>query len=313
MKKKLLFVLMALVCAFTCAFAMTGCSKGVQYKFELSEGGESYTFTGISYYSNGSSEKIEIEIPAEYKGKPVTKIKEGACDGLHIRKVTIPNTVTFIDKEAFRSSEIETVVFGDYSQAELATHDDTLQPYSLYIGERAFAGNEIKNVTIPENAHLGARAFQSSEVESVTFKGGVSVKKDGSTNFDAFSSCKLKSIDLPDNDAGYSIALSYFIETQPRIDHIKDYVMTLEYVVVPKHVKVSEQYWANKQIANEDIYPPIIYFKGDILEFKGPSGTLKCKEYNKSEKTFSQFVFYYSEDSKSGNYWHYLNDKPTKW
>lgn len=322
MKKKLLFTLAASVCALTCAFSLAACGDDNKdmIEFELSSDGSYYSVSKINH--NKSTEKRELTIPAEHEGKPVKRIQEDAVVNKyysHFSRVTIPDSVTYIADEAFKGCDIDALVFGSYENAELNTDNDKIQPYSIYIGAQAFMNNNLKALTVPENAYLSNQSFSDNPIATVKFNGGISVDKDGNYTLNAFhGSTALQSIDLPENTVKYNVGLSSLTLTQSSgtssID-IASYKMPLEYVVVPENVTLTGD-WARGQIDNKDIYPPKIYYKGAAGLPKiagGVTGTTKVYQTGKPEMTFGQFVYNYSETKSSGNTWHYVNGVPTKW
>ena len=115
----------------------TEASKGLVY---APSGASGYIIAGI-----GSCEDKHIIIPAFIDDKPVTAIAEGAFTGnLGIERVTLPDSVTVIDKKAFRGCRNLKKV--DWS-AGLER-----------IGEGAFYGSGLTEVTLPDSV----RTVQSS-------------------------------------------------------------------------------------------------------------------------------------------------------
>lgn len=317
MKKKLLLTVTAFVCAVICAigFAACGDKESVKLSYELSADGNFYTVTKIK-----TSEKVDVEIPSEHDGKPVKKIADSAASG-KIARLTVPNTVNYIGEKAFYGSDVESVTFGDYANAELTTCDSKIQPYSLYVGDKAFIQCKLTKITIPANAYLGSAVFQSEGITEVKFEGNVSVTTDGNYELTAFRYCPLTSIILPEATANYSVGLSGLANTSPYPFDEKTFTLPLKFVVVPSCVKLTGN-WARAQINNGDIYPPEIYCKAtaamaDATPFYSSIKDIlrtNCSQNGKPVKEFGQFVFYYSETKPaSGDGWRFVNGVPAKW
>lgn len=316
MKKKFLFTFTALLCAVVCAVGFAACSEksAVKLSYELSSDSSYYTVTEIS-----TSEKTDVIVPSEHEGKPVKRITCRANG--KIARLSIPDSVNYIGENAFYGCGADLVTFGDYADAELSTHDEKIQLYSLYIGDRAFVQCNLTKVTIPDDAYLGTSVFQSNNIAEVKFGGNISVKTDGSYELNAFRYCPLTSIVLPEATVSYSVSLSCLANTSPSSFDEKTYTLPLKYVVAPACVKLSGS-WARGQINNYNVYPPEIYCKATELEAAGTPfyssiddiRASKCYQFNKPEKPFYQFVYYYSESKPTaGSCWRFVNGVPAKW
>jgi len=67
------------------------------FTFVINEDGDSYTVVGISNFTSTT-----VEIPAEFNGKPVTKISSVTpLNYSGVKEIIIPNSVTEIEKQAF--------------------------------------------------------------------------------------------------------------------------------------------------------------------------------------------------------------------
>ena len=147
MKKRIFIILLAAVCAATCALGLSACHKenpaGI-LKFTLNYDGESYSVSGYS----GDYKEIKVVIPSKHNGKPVTGIAKSAFWARSdITGVTLPDTITSIGDSAFDGcSNIKSVVI----------------PSSVaVIGEKAFSGcSSLTSITIPESVtYIGPYAF----------------------------------------------------------------------------------------------------------------------------------------------------------
>ena len=182
------------------------------------------------YYVSGYNGEAcdELVIPAEYEGKPVTKISNSAFTlNLNIKAVKLPDTITEIGREAFTNSSIEEIIISDsvtsigeyafrfcYKLKKVvlsknltvigayAFNDCTeLTEITFYegleiIGEYAFDGcSSLEEVTIPGSVkEVGDKAFyRCFSLKTLTFLDGV-----GKVAYDAFENChNIEKIDLP--------------------------------------------------------------------------------------------------------------------
>lgn len=105
MKRKLLHTLLALVCVLCCAFgwsAYSSAKTGLEYE----KVGDGYHVAG--YYYAGSvpiteREPLNLTIPSEYNGNPVTGIGKGVFDTHpELVKIELPDSVKVIEDNAFK-------------------------------------------------------------------------------------------------------------------------------------------------------------------------------------------------------------------
>ena len=185
--------------------------------FELNEDGESYSVVGLESFQ---VEEHEIVIPAEYNGKPVTRI---ASIGQDITKVTIPATVVEFDiRPVVSSTGSLTVIEIDENNPSFKAVDGavyskdgkTLIFYSkgnkdevvnipdfvTEIGPSAFYDNNtIKSVIIPNSVtKISKYAFdQCGALVSVTIPESVKIIED----YVFYFCSSLETIALPDGIA----------------------------------------------------------------------------------------------------------------
>lgn len=121
-----------------------------------------------------------------FKGS-IERVESGAFSGTHLRRLILPEGITFIDGSAFSNSGLEAITL----------------PESLEgIGQSVFSGTQLKEITIPANVRtLGTSAFEGSDagtmpLEKVIFKGSKIMDIEPYT----FKNCvKLKEITLPES------------------------------------------------------------------------------------------------------------------
>ena len=132
---------------------------------------------------------VSVDIPSEINGLPVTRIGEGAFTLTEkLESVTIPDTVTAIEGNAFQMSGIKNITLPDSIKE---------------IDSQAFCATNLTSVDIPDSVEtLGDGIFQGCyELKTVNL--GKNVENIGSGAFEDCSS--LGSIKIPDsvNYIGY--------------------------------------------------------------------------------------------------------------
>jgi len=215
------------------------------FEYEESEGG--ITITGYK----GSS--ADVVIPANISGKPVTSIGNSAFFGKSVQAVTLPKTVTVIEKDAFSGCDklsavvlpdgIETI--SDRAFADCIALDNVELPASLkFIGVRAFYNcSSLKNITLPGTAVSikSGEAFACSGLESVVIGNGTKILPSG-----IFYKTNLKEVVLPESVEEISTAAfseCKYLETVTLNDGlitIDDYAFNkslIKELVIPKSVK----------------------------------------------------------------------------
>ncbi len=123
--------------------------KPFTYQYEQTNSG--IEITGYKKRVLNNYGDFYIEIPSHIKGEKVTKIKERAFLGSKdLLKLTIPDTVLVIEKEAFCSSNLRYVILSKNVNA---------------IYERAFSNTQIDYITIPSSVeYIGSDAFSSTDI-----------------------------------------------------------------------------------------------------------------------------------------------------
>ena len=173
MKKKILSIMLTL--SMLAMFMPCIASAETYGDFEYERNGSGITIT--EYDGNGG----DIEIPAEIDGLPVTKIGVHAFYQARVKNVTIPNSVTTIEHDAFSCCD-------DLISVTIPNGVTT-------IGKQAFLGCEaLTNITIPGSV---------INIDGYTFAGCYSLESatilDGVTNISEcmFNGCRnLKSVTI---------------------------------------------------------------------------------------------------------------------
>ncbi|MDR1868523.1 MAG: leucine-rich repeat protein [Treponema sp.] len=106
-----------------------------------------------------------VSIPSTIDGKPVVAILDEVFYDYYnntdkgLTSVTIPNSVTYIGREAFSLNQLTSVVI----------------PNSVtFIGREAFSLNQLTSVTIPDSVtYIGFAAFIGNQLTSVTIGANV--------------------------------------------------------------------------------------------------------------------------------------------
>ena len=183
--KKILAFILTLTTALTLIFSLTACSGTAseaegeeeldetfikRFDFELTEDEKAYVVTGY-----GVQFEKEITIPSTHEGLPVIGIGKMAFkQNSTITKVVIPDSITYIEAEAFYEctkltsvtlgSGIKTIGKAAFEKCNLVK-SFTLPEGLTEIGARAFAGcTAIESINIPTTVtKVGERAFQSTK------------------------------------------------------------------------------------------------------------------------------------------------------
>ncbi len=128
---------------------------GAGLTYSLNEDGKSYTLTGANTYIDEN-----LVIPAEYKDLPVTAIGKQAFSehGFTLKSVTIPDTITRIEREAFRSCYyIQEIAIPDSVveiEANAFTHCDALKKITMGGGIEKMAGNAFSYCSKLEKIYI---------------------------------------------------------------------------------------------------------------------------------------------------------------
>ena len=257
MNRKLLAIIITVCSVYFCAFAVAVCllavyitntcksgaiphkyvngvcstcgeelsiSEGLEYT--LNEDNESYSVNGI-----GTCTDTKLNIPGEYKGKPVTSIGDAAfrgCTGLTyisihdgitgicesafkdcsaLKSMTIPDSVSLIGGESFRGCRKLTNINIPYGVTEISNNEFedcvslkniTIPDSITKIGWSAFSGcSALTSIKIPDGVTVisGYAFYNCSALMSINIPDGVTHIDDR-----AFYGCSnLKSISIPDS------------------------------------------------------------------------------------------------------------------
>ena len=219
MKKKLLVLFIALIAVSLLVFSACNVSKEAVLEFTLNDDDESYSVIGVT------GEAEHIVIPAEYNGKPVTRIGDKVFYYWDLESLSIPESITSIGKDAFGMSNITSVYITDiakwcaidfedsfsspitniYLDKTLVT-DLVIPPGVTSISNYAFCGNKaLKSVTIGNDVtNIGKCSFEACYgITTVTIGEGVT-----QIGNEAFRACrKLENIIIADSveNIGFSV------------------------------------------------------------------------------------------------------------
>lgn len=180
--KKILAFILTLTTALTLIFSLTACTNTPEeedewdetylkrFDFELAEDEKAYVVTGY-----GVQFDKEITIPSKYEDLPVIGIaKQAFKENSTITKVVIPDSITYIDTEAFYGCKNLTSVtigtgvktIGKAAFEKCNKVSTFILPEGLTeIGARAFAGcTAIQSINIPTTVtKVGESAFMSTK------------------------------------------------------------------------------------------------------------------------------------------------------
>ncbi|MBQ9747083.1 MAG: leucine-rich repeat domain-containing protein [Clostridia bacterium] len=152
-------------------------SRGLE--MTLNESGTAYTVTGI-----GSCKDVDVLIPAEYKGLPVTAIGERAFKGTSITKMIVTENVVFIADNAFENCSslaynelaglcyIGTEKNPCHALVSVKTNSDNtfaIHKDTKILADCALYDCDVTELALPEGlTHIGKNALYScGELESI--------------------------------------------------------------------------------------------------------------------------------------------------
>ena len=179
MNKKMGFsVVLLLAVAFT-AFAQQY-TRERDFETERTPDGKSVIITRYK------GKDTDVRIPPQIRGKPVTGIgilkgsgPPSICNAI-LTSVTIPDSVTYIGKNAFRENQLTSVTIGNGVTS---------------IGNYAFYGNQLTSINIPNSVtSIGDYAFERNQLTSVTIGNSVT-----SIGIGAFAYNQLTNVTIPDS------------------------------------------------------------------------------------------------------------------
>ena len=170
--------------------ALVGVFKyiNIEKNFKFVENESGYTINVGKYYKESN-----VEIPATYNGKPVTKISDGMFENdTNITTITLPSNITHIGNNAFKNcTNLKRIIFKSARTYGSVAVDTQGENYEINAGALASGNNDPNNnVTfIGEGAFYNCLALESIDVSSAT-----------SIGKEAFYGCsKLESASLNDN------------------------------------------------------------------------------------------------------------------
>ena len=158
---------------------------------------------------------VDVVIPSQIDGKPVTIIGENAFKSNQLTSVTIPNSVTYIGEEAFDKNQLTSVTIPNsvtYIDDEAFEKNQltsvTIPNSVISIGDDAFSKNQLTSVTIPNSViYIGSGAFSENQLTSVEIPNSVTI-----IGYDAFLENQLTSVEIPNSVT--SIGASAFNDNQ---------------------------------------------------------------------------------------------------
>jgi|SaaInlStandDraft_1057018.scaffolds.fasta_scaffold27999_2 hypothetical protein len=173
----------------------------------------SFAFSNTEFTYNTDGESIEIlgcenicplnlVIPNEIDGLPVTKIGWAAFHNNHLTSVFIPNSVTTISNQAFQDNNLSSIVIPE-SVSTIgwwAFKDNNIEAVSLPSGleridDGVFLRNQLTEIIVPNNVtFIGVSAFQENEIKSITLSNNLML-----ISSDAFRYNNITNLNIPDS------------------------------------------------------------------------------------------------------------------
>ena len=189
-KKKIAFFSSVTAIVLVIAIALVGVFQYIKIEknFKFVENESGYTIDVGKYYKESN-----VEIPATYNGKPVTKISDGMFENdTNITTITLSSNITYIGNNAFKDCpNLKQIIFksaSTYSSASADTHSGSYAITTLaVVNGKKDPNNNV--AVIGESAFYNCTALESIDVSSATTIGK-----------NAFYGCsKLESVSLNDN------------------------------------------------------------------------------------------------------------------
>jgi len=164
--KKFLAILLAISLLSCCCIVISSCANSflsdAKFEFKLNADGKSYAVTDLKMHRGDI-----VEIPAKYKGKPVTAIADHAFSvsgSSSVKGYVLPDTIETIGERAFDNNyQLESVVLGNgvktiganafdncNSLLEIVLPDslETIEKNAFY---RCYS---LKSINIPQNVKI---------------------------------------------------------------------------------------------------------------------------------------------------------------
>ncbi len=210
-KKKIAFFSSVTAIVLVIAIALVGIFQYIKIEknFKFVENESGYTIDVGKYYKESN-----VEIPATYNGKPVTKISDGMFENdTNITTITLSSNITYIGNNAFKNCpNLKQIIFksaSTYSTASADTHSGSYAITTLavaiskkdpnnniaYIGESAFYNCvALERIDVSRATTIGKNAFYGcSKLESVSLNDNLTKLADST-----FNGClKLNGLQLP--------------------------------------------------------------------------------------------------------------------
>ena len=189
-KKKIAFFSSVTAIVLVIAIALVGVFQYIKIEknFKFVENESGYTIDVGKYYKESN-----VEIPATYNGKPVTKISDGMFENdTNITTITLSSNITYIGNNAFKNCpNLKQIIFKSASTYSTASADTHSGSYAITTLAVAISKKDPNNniAFIGESAFYNCVALESIDVSSATTIGK-----------NAFYGCsKLESVSLNDN------------------------------------------------------------------------------------------------------------------
>ena len=210
-KKKIAFFSSVTAIVLVIAIALVGVFQYIKIEknFKFVENESGYTIDVGKYYKESN-----VEIPATYNGKPVTKISDGMFENdTNITTITLSSNITYIGNNAFKNCpNLKQIIFKSASTYSTASADAHSGSYAIttlavaiskkdpnnniaFIGESAFYNCvALESIDVSRATTIGKNAFYGcSKLESVSLNDNL-IKLSDST----FNGClKLNNLQLP--------------------------------------------------------------------------------------------------------------------
>jgi hypothetical protein len=222
MNKKIVFLIVLLVMPIFTVFGQQY-TRERDFKVQRTSDGNSVIITGYK------GRHTDVNIPPQIQRRTVVGIGDRAFIEKNLTNVTIPNSVTSIERSAFYNNKLTSInipgsvtSIGEHTFRNNQLASITIPDSVTYIGDNAFADNQLTSVNIGNGiAYIGEETFRNNQLTSVTIPNNVTSIRQG-----AFANNQLTSVIIPNSVT--SISQRAFADNQLTSVNIPDNVTLLD-------------------------------------------------------------------------------------
>lgn len=238
-----------------------------------------------------------LVVPENIDNRPVYKINDNAFyEDEKLKKITLPNNLEIIGKEAFSGSTIESatlpeslLIIEDGAFADSSLKSVNLPDSISIIGEKAFSGTDITSIAIPRSViSIGARAFEYTNISSIKIPSNVkSISEEMFNNCKELHSVIIEGAETIEESAFDGCEILKNISLPDTLSSIEDRAFNgtgIEYLIVPQSVDYigADNFPKHSHIAI--LSDETAFYLGDSDYADYSSVTLYCNQSNKNAR-----------------------------